>query len=142
MLDGCALCHGGVAAPLTPAFAYVPGQRLMKRVAWYTPPDTGTIDVHGNQVALLERSRCFRASQKMTCATCHDVHQEQRDLAELSGRCLQCHTSHGPSLVGRCVECHMPALPSALVVSRAGGREVRAAVRTHWIKVYPQFRGP
>jgi len=36
----------------------------------------------------------------------------------------------------------MPALPSALVVSRAGGREVRAAVRTHWIKVYPQFRGP
>ena len=140
-LDGCALCHSGVAAFRTPAFAYVPGRPLGPRADWLTPPDTGAIDVHGNQVALLERSRCFRASQ-MTCATCHEVHRQQRDVAEFSGRCLGCHTPHGRDLAGRCVDCHMPALTSTTILARSLGRDVRVQVRTHWIKVYPQFRGP
>jgi hypothetical protein len=148
-LDGCALCHSGVAAPLTPAFAYVPGQPLARRVGLWTRPDTGTIDVHGNQVALLEKSRCFR-SGTMTCATCHDVHREQRNLVDLSSRCLTCHTPqscglfprHGQELVGRCVDCHMPALTSQTILSRLRGRDIRVQVRTHWIKVYPEFRDP
>jgi cytochrome c554/c'-like protein len=148
-LDGCALCHSGTAPLQTAAFTYVPGQPLEKRFSLSAPPDTGQLDVHGNQVGLLERSRCFRASQ-MTCATCHDVHQEQRDVAAFSGRCLQCHTvqscglfpQHGQALVGRCVNCHMPALTSATVVSQYRGREVRVQVRSHWIKVYPELRSP
>ena len=32
------------------------------------------VDVHGNQVALLEKSRCFQSSPSMTCSTCHDLH--------------------------------------------------------------------
>ncbi len=143
-LDGCALCHSGTAPLTTAAFSYVPGQPLQKRPApLAAAPDTSPVDVHGNQVALLERSRCFRSSQ-MTCATCHDVHREQRDLAAFSARCLTCHTAqscglfaeHGQRLVGRCVDCHMPALTSAVISGSVAGRELRVQVRTHWIKVY------
>lgn len=148
-LDGCALCHGGATAPRTRAFTYVPGQPLVRQVDFLARPDTGEIDVHGNQVALLALSRCFRSSQ-MTCATCHDVHRQQRDLVELSGRCLTCHTlqscglfpQHGHALVGRCVDCHMPALTSTTITSTYLGHPVRVQVRTHWIKVYPQFQRP
>jgi hypothetical protein len=136
-----------VSAP----FSFIPGQRLEKRFDVSAPPlspsDSGEIDVHGNQVALLERSRCFRSSQ-MTCATCHDVHREQRDVVSFSGRCLTCHTvqscglypRHGTQLVGRCVDCHMPLLTSTTLVSSFQGHQLRPQVRTHWIKVYPQFR--
>jgi len=144
-LDGCALCHSGTAPLRTAAFGYVPGQPLQKRPVPLAAPDTAPVDVHGNQVALLERSRCFRSSQ-MTCATCHDVHREQRDLAAFSTRCLTCHTPqscglfarHGQQLVGRCVDCHMPALTSRVIAGNYLGRELRVQVRTHWIKVYPQ----
>ena len=148
-LDECALCHGGTAALRTPAFSHVPGQPLQRRHDLWTRPDTGEIDVHGNQVALLERSRCFRSSQ-MTCATCHDVHREQRDVVALSGRCLTCHTlqscglfpRHGQELAGRCVDCHMPARTSTTLISNYLGHPVRVQVRTHWIKVYPQLQSP
>ena len=144
-VDACALCHSGTAPLRTSPFSFVPGQRLEKHydVSNPPPPDTGVADVHGNQVALLERSACFRASQ-MTCATCHDVHREQRDVVALSGRCLTCHTvqscglfpSHGNQLVGRCVDCHMPLQASRILVSNSLGRQLRPQVRTHWIKVY------
>lgn len=148
-LDGCALCHSGTAALTTAAFSYVPGQPLRKRSALFATPDTAAVDVHGNQVALLERSRCFRSSQ-MTCATCHDVHRQQRDLGALSGRCLQCHTlqscglfpRHGQNLAGRCVDCHMPLLTSTVITGNYLGHQLRVQVRTHWIKVYPQFQSP
>ena len=148
-LDGCALCHGGTAPLRTAPFSYVPGQPLEQRFALSTAPDSGAIDVHGNQAALLERSRCFRSSQ-MTCATCHDVHLEQRDIVAHSGRCLTCHTvqncglfpRHGPELIGRCVDCHMPLQTSTRLSSTYLGHRLRPQVRTHWIKVYPQFLSP
>jgi hypothetical protein len=146
-IDGCALCHGGAAAPKTAAFTYVPGEPLEKPFSLWAAPDTGTIDVHGNQVAMLERSPCF-AKSEMTCATCHDVHREQRDVVELSARCLTCHTMercglfpvHGNALVGRCVDCHMPALPSSRVIAEHPDKRVRVDVRTHLITVYPELR--
>jgi hypothetical protein len=86
----------------------------------------------------------------MTCATCHDVHKEQRDIGAFSARCLTCHTvqscglfaQHGQKLIGRCVDCHMPLLPSAMVISDRLGHRFQQQVRTHWIKVYPQFQSP
>ena len=142
-LDGCALCHSGTAPLRSEAFAYVPGQELQKRTTLAAPIDADVVDVHGNQVALLERSKCFRSSQ-MTCTTCHDVHREQRDVAAFSGTCLTCHTpkscglypKYGEHLVGRCVDCHMPALTSTRVFANYHGRELRVQVRSHWIKVY------
>jgi hypothetical protein len=143
-MDGCALCHSG-AAPLRSApFSYVPGQPLAKGTVLVGRSAGGPIDVHGNQVGALERSKCFLSSH-MTCTTCHDVHREQRDVAALSGRCLTCHTlqscglfpQHGQQLAGRCVDCHMPLETSAIIASPSRGRELRVQVRTHWIKVYP-----
>jgi len=139
-----ALCHSGTAPLRSAQFSFVPGQRLEKRFDLSSPPDTGVPDVHGNQVALLERSACFRSSQ-MTCATCHDVHREQRDVVALSGRCLTCHTvqscglfpRRGNRLLGRCVDCHMPLQTSSVLVSTSLGHQLRPQVRTHWIKVYP-----
>ncbi|HEV7992183.1 MAG TPA: multiheme c-type cytochrome [Gemmatimonadaceae bacterium] len=143
-IEACAQCHGGIGNPITPSFTYVTGQPLEKYL--YLRPATNgeQVDVHGNQVALLARSRCFQASQ-MTCMTCHDVHRVQRDVKELSGRCLTCHQEqrHKPlpaqtqPLAGRCVDCHMPLQSSNLIVSALEGEKERALVRSHWIKVYP-----
>jgi hypothetical protein len=36
----------------------------------------------------------------------------------------------------------MPALTSATIFANARGHQLRVQVRTHWIKVYPQFGGP
>lgn len=36
---------------------------------------------HGNQVGLLERSRCYIASPNMSCSTCHDVHTPEKPVA-------------------------------------------------------------
>ncbi|MEO8563208.1 MAG: multiheme c-type cytochrome [bacterium] len=143
-MQACAQCHGGIGEPITPSFTYVTGQPLEKYLFLRPASNSDVVDVHGNQVALLERSRCFRESQ-MTCVTCHDVHRAQRDTKELSGRCLTCHQerSHKPipnqggALAGRCVNCHMPLQPSNLIVSALEGGKERALVRSHWIKVYP-----
>lgn len=142
-IEVCGQCHGGLGQPKAPAFSYVAGRRLDAYLSLAPQPHDSTVDVHGNQVALLARSRCFAASQ-MTCATCHDVHRTQRDVAALSGRCLTCHTerscglfaTRGHALAGRCVDCHMPLQPSRLVVSAFQGKEERVRVRTHWIRVY------
>ncbi|MFL5616284.1 MAG: multiheme c-type cytochrome [Gemmatimonadaceae bacterium] len=145
-VDGCALCHGGLGGLRTPAFSYVPGQPLAQHLRLPAASPNESVDVHGNQVALLERSACFRSSQ-MTCATCHNVHQTQRDATALSGRCLSCHTvqscglfpTRGNSLLGKCADCHMPRLPSNTIVSDDRGRQERPLLRTHWIKVYPEM---
>jgi hypothetical protein len=142
-IESCALCHGGVGEPKAASFTYVPGTPLREHLE-IKPAAPNEVDVHGNQVALLARSQCFRASE-MTCSTCHDVHRTQRDVGQLSGRCLTCHTprscglypSRGEAIVGRCVDCHMPLQQSNTIISGHEGRQERPAVRTHWIKVYP-----
>jgi hypothetical protein len=81
----------------------------------------------------------------MTCITCHDVHQTQRDPKDLSGRCLTCHQEQscklfpkeGHALKGRCVDCHMPLQESDLIDMGLEGKEKRELVRTHWIRVWP-----
>jgi hypothetical protein len=145
-LDVCAVCHGGIGTvPLAPAFSYIPGDNLERYIELgRLDPDT-PIDVHGNQVALLQRSRCFQGSQ-MTCGTCHNVHTPQRDAASFSERCLGCHKPEscgiyaeaGPKIANNCVDCHMPRQPSNAIVVGANGVKVRPLVRTHWIKIYRQ----
>ena len=142
-MDGCALCHAGIGEPLTPPFSYRPGAPIEQHVGLSndTPDEP---DVHGNQVALLKRSACFRSSD-MTCATCHDVHLPQRNAAAFSNRCLSCHQvqscglfpEKGHALARNCVDCHMPELETRQIVSTLAGTRVRPKVRTHWIKVYP-----
>lgn len=142
-MDACAQCHGGIGRPKAPSFTYVAGHRLEDFVELAPPPPTAQVDVHGNQVALLQRSRCYQASQ-MTCITCHDVHATQRDVKQLSGKCTTCHQeqscklfpTQGHAIAGRCVDCHMPLQASNLIVSALEGQSKQAMVRSHWIRVY------
>ncbi len=148
-LEACALCHGGVGVGKSPPFSYVPGKPLGDYLTLGAPDPGAAIDVHGNQVALLERSRCFQSSA-MTCSTCHNVHLPQRNAAAFSRNCLTCHKVEGcgmfeklgHKIAGNCVDCHMPKLTSNAIVSTSAGRNLQPQVRTHWIKVYPGISKP
>lgn len=140
----CSQCHGGQGVrELAPAFSYIPGQPLENYVD-LGPIDSGDIDVHGKQVVLLKKSRCFQASANMSCATCHDVHQPERDLAAFSERCLRCHKIEacgvfarlGHEIAGNCIDCHMPNQESKVVFLDVNGKKLNPRFRTHWIKVY------
>jgi len=139
----CALCHGGLGVAKAPAFSYTAGKELEDYLHLQAPGPNDAVDVHGNQVALLERSRCYQASS-MTCSTCHDVHVLQREPAAFAGRCLTCHKvqscglfrKSGDRIAGKCVDCHMPNQTSNVIFSTHDGVQIRPKVRTHWIKVY------
>lgn len=142
-MDACAQCHSGLGEPKAAAFSYVAGKRLSDYLYLRPQASDAIVDVHGNQVALLSRSLCYRSSQ-MTCLSCHNVHRQQRNVAELSGRCLSCHqeqscglfVERGRALAGRCVDCHMPLQASNVIVAGLEGKQERVQVRTHWIRVY------
>ena len=143
-IDVCAQCHAGMRYPIAPAFSYIPGEPLDK----YLDPDrsdpNAKVDVHGGQVALLRKSRCYQSSGTMRCSTCHDVHQPQRDAAAFSSHCVSCHKDSdcpmheklGAKISGGCVDCHMPVQDSNAIATDSNGKRVQARVRTHWIKVY------
>ena len=138
----CSLCHGGIGVAKTPVFSFKVGDALEDHLQLDLPKETESLDVHGNQVALLERSKCFKSSN-MTCSTCHDVHIPQRDVKDFSSRCLTCHKvescglfpRRGP-LAGKCVDCHLPNQTSNVIFSTHAGARIRPKVRNHWIKVY------
>ena len=142
-IDLCAWCHAGHGTALAPVFSYVPGEQLDKYIDLPQPDSNAPIDVHGDQVGLLKKSRCFRASA-MTCVTCHDVHTSQHDLQEFSQHCLNCHkpeTDMFPKLnhqaASDCIACHMPLRETNLIVFDWKGNKVKPQVRSHWIKAYP-----
>jgi hypothetical protein len=139
----CSLCHGGVGVSKTPVFSFAVGNALQDHLQLESPKPDEPLDVHGNQVALLERSKCFQESN-MTCSTCHDVHIPQRDVKDFSARCLTCHQvqscglfpRRGRSLTGKCVDCHLPNQTSNVIFSTHAGTRITPKVRNHWIKVY------
>jgi hypothetical protein len=145
-VDACAYCHSGIQrAAMAPAFSFVPGHALNE---YFKPLQTEAAerpDVHGNQVGLLKRSRCYQSSPGLSCSTCHDTHAAEKPAASYSSACLQCHqwTSCGASrklghaIVSNCIDCHMPVQPTSVIASETAGQVVRAKMRNHWIKVYP-----
>lgn len=143
-VDLCAWCHAGQGQQISPSFSYVPGESLDRYIELPPFDPNAQIDVHGDQVELLRKSRCFQSSA-MTCFTCHDVHAPQHDLAAFSQRCLTCHkpnTDSFPKLdhnpASNCIDCHMPNQKTNLIVFDSMGRKERPEVRTHWIKVYAE----
>jgi Cytochrome c554 and c-prime len=150
-VDACAYCHNGIQRQaLTPAFSFVPGRPLTD---FFKPLQTEAADhpdVHGNQVGLLERSRCYQSSPEMSCSTCHDTHAPEKISDSYSTACLKCHqwTSCGESkrlghaIVRNCIDCHMPVEATQVIVSETAGAVVRAKMRNHWIKIYPRSQTP
>src|SRR5215469_11253449 len=142
-IDLCAWCHAGHGTARLPWFSYVPGEPLNKYIELPPPDPTAPIDVHGSQVELLTRSRCF-ASSSMTCTTCHDVHVPQHDLAAFSQKCLRCHyvescgifAKEGRKIASNCIDCHMPRQQTNLIVFEWKGKKAMPEVRNHQIRIY------
>jgi hypothetical protein len=143
-LDLCALCHAGPGIPVAPALSFQVGDPLAPYLKITAPPANAPVDVHGNQVGALEASKCF-TSGKLTCSTCHNVHETQETAAAFSVHCLRCHSVHacgrfrqmGESIRGRCVECHMPVGHSQAITTASHGALLEAEMRTHRIAIYP-----
>jgi hypothetical protein len=144
-IDLCAWCHSGHGVPVEPTFSYLPGEALDKFIELQQPDPNSPIDVHGDQVGLLKKSRCYQSSA-MTCLTCHDVHTSQHDPEMFRQRCLSCHKP-GTSLFAKldhqvtsnCIACHMPRQETNLIVFNWRGSKTKPEVRNHWIKVYPEM---
>ena len=149
-IDVCAQCHGGAGEPIAPAFSFRPGEPIAEYVKLAEPTATDRLDVHGNQVNLLARSRCFESSPAMTCSTCHDPHAPERPAADYSARCLECHQAEqcgmvrnvGKQMASNCIDCHMPVQASNLLVLDADDTRLKARVRNHWIRVYRKSPQP
>ena len=146
-IDVCAACHAGLGKPLAPALSFVPGEVLARYLQFPAVDPTLPVDVHGNQVELLRSSRCFQKSA-MTCSTCHNVHEVQRDSVAFNKDCLGCHQVQqcgrfhalGASIAQRCVECHMPLRKSQALFSNSNDQTLQLPVREHRIAVYPDLR--
>jgi hypothetical protein len=90
------------------------------------------------------------SSPQMSCSTCHDVHEPERPDATYSARCLSCHKWEscgkskqiGPKIVSQCIDCHMPEEQTNHIVSETAHETVRATIRNHWIKIYPEAHAP
>jgi hypothetical protein len=151
LLDLCSLCHGGKSTKTKPSFTFQAGDTISNYFSLSPPdPNIANIDVHGNQLGLLESSKCFTVG-KATCLNCHDVHQnENGKIALFSQRCVTCHsTGHektckmtstiGPIINENCIDCHMPKQPSLAITVylQHENDPTPARLRTHYITVYP-----
>jgi hypothetical protein len=151
-LDMCSVCHAGnKSILLRTGFGFRPGDSLSHFVL---PEHTsaGRPDVHGNQVALLASSKCFRMSE-MDCSTCHDTHvNDHGNYAGYAQRCQSCHSMDKHNfckiadaqnisfLKANCTKCHMPEQPSEIIKARVAGANENTAIfmANHRIAVYPE----
>jgi hypothetical protein len=151
-LDLCSLCHGGRIKVVQPPFSFKTGDDLSKYFNLKDTTNSGSIDVHGNQLGLLQKSKCFRTGgSQMTCLTCHSPHNNERENLQLySQKCMTCHNEeHGSfctvaerpaNIKSNCIDCHMPKQVSKSIVLQLEDKKepVAQLLRTHFITVYPE----
>jgi hypothetical protein len=136
----CQKCHG--SADKHPGIVNPAKRSREERIAVCAGCHSGLdsdpkADVHGNQVGLLRRSRCFQNSAGMSCLTCHDVHRVERDLVALSSKCLGCHAGAAHAAgKANCIDCHMPRQDSQAITFQTAGRRLAQSYRTHTIGIY------
>jgi hypothetical protein len=79
----------------------------------------------------------------MSCTTFHEVHVPERPAA-YSEKCLKRHKDSdcgefaklGGRIRDNCIDCRVPVQESNLIISNVNGKEIKARMRNHWIKVY------
>lgn len=151
-IDLCATCHSGSNnIPLRSLFGFQPGDSLA-HFAVSAHVGARTPDVHGDQVALLASSKCFKESN-MDCSTCHDPHAgDHHDYTAYARRCQGCHSpdnhnfckianDQNLSFIERsCTRCHMPAQASGIIRVKTGeaARDTSVFMVNHLIAVYPE----
>jgi Cytochrome c554 and c-prime len=149
-IDVCGLCHSGAGAPIVNSLSFQPGGNLEDFIDLPYVSSENAVDVHGSQVQLLTRSRCYRSTTTMTCTTCHNVHEVQRDAAAFSSNCLGCHEAKqcgefaklGEKIAQNCIDCHMPLQESKVLFSVTNGKTIRPMVRNHQIGIYAKSGAP
>lgn len=136
-IDVCGQCHSNVIHHRGPLFGYQPGQPLEEH--FRTLIATGIEKDHvTDQPKYLRQSRCYQASESLTCTTCHSPHQAE-DAAAVANACITCHTSGDctaqPRLplnvVNACVDCHMPRTSRVAVKFHGQGEQFEFPVRPH-----------
>lgn len=140
----CSLCHAGGGAPIRTPMSFVVGDDIHDYLRITPPPLDAPVDVHGNQVGALQQSKCY-SSGKLTCSTCHNVHETQENASAFSVHCLACHQvkacgryrTMGERIRGRCIDCHMPEGTSKAIKTANNGQLMQATMRAHRIAVYP-----
>ena len=143
-MDVCGLCHSGNGTPIQPALSFLPGDDLGNYVDVPTYSQEDLVDVHGSQVQMLRRSKCFQSTTTLTCTTCHDVHKKPDDAAAFTRFCLTCHQPRqcgewrrlGDEIAANCVDCHMPLQQSQVLFSNSNGKKLTPEVRNHQIGIY------
>jgi hypothetical protein len=156
-LDVCGTCHSGNdRSEMRSIFSFVPGDTLAN---FYFPEfgfgsSNKVPDVHGKQMQLLQSGKCFQKSE-MTCGTCHNPHEQQRNNTTLFvSKCMNCHgqSAHAKNFMQKitetkntadlekmsCITCHMPLQDSKKISFKDGTTEKSLAyyLRTHRIGVY------
>ncbi|WP_285057231.1 multiheme c-type cytochrome [Pedobacter ginsengisoli] len=148
-LDACAVCHSGAAQEeLKSTFGYQPGEDLNEYFG-HVPGVSAESepDVHGNQIQMLSRSKCFTNSTTMDCGTCHSPHSVQKEgFAVYSKKCISCHaeikhsvkTLANAMVKTNCIDCHMPLQSSKVISFQQAGQQGVSAYKlhTHRIAVY------
>jgi hypothetical protein len=128
----CAQCHLHSAATVEirgrNMADYRPSLRLSDFRVYYglTTPNEG-MDVVGH-VEQMRLSRCYQASEVLTCTTCHHPHSkpaEDERVEFYRSKCLNCHAESACRLepverrrktaADDCVVCHMPQVPTDIV---------------------------
>lgn len=148
-LDACALCHSGIRGQSKQLpFSFITGDKLSEfSTTDYKEGDEIDLDVHGNQYGLLTSSECFKQTETMDCATCHNPHKNERgNTAAFNQKCIGCHAKTSIACAeeksmlaandNNCIQCHMPLSPSKAMRVQVGSDTIPVMVRTHLIDVY------
>ena len=149
--DLCAQCHSGSDDLLRPAFSFRPGDKLDEYLDRPNEQPSDHSDPHSaNQLQRLEQSLCFQQSDGMTCITCHNPHEHERDQPLLfAERCLECHDTADSACddharLGEdawrenCIQCHMPARHDPKTVTQTAESRVTPMLRDHRIAVWSE----
>ena len=115
-LEVCTQCHSNAIRHRGPALSYRPGQPLDAHYRTVAGPRHTEDDHVANQIKYLRQSRCFQASDELTCTTCHDPHRLETPVASGIESCRKCHHDDDcherprlPTAVrDNCTGCHMP----------------------------------
>ncbi len=151
-INMCTVCHSGSSGTmLRSTFGFKPNDNLTdyKIEDMFQTIDPAKLDVHANQGRLLMTSKCY-INSNMDCATCHNLHNNERgQLALYSQKCMSCHstanhnfcpeaTKLGAAIRSNCIDCHMPNKPSGVISVGAGGKGKISPyqVRDHHIAIY------
>lgn len=151
-LDACAQCHSGLRGRILQgnSFTFLSGDNLAEYSQNFnTGAAEKKLDVHGNQYGLLVKSECFKQTETMDCATCHNPHKKQRgDTSFFNQKCMSCHSiatvectadvADLNQMANDCIACHMPTTQSQAMTVQLNGDSLETSfnIRTHLIGIY------